>query len=562
MVSLKSKDTRCSLCSLACFLRLSESPHGYLEPDYRTDVPELRRGVCNRGNMTAELLAHIRRIDAAKFCGEETRQVPLEEAIRSLAGTVQASRTTLLIDGNLPAEDIAAALALAAGSHGKIAASVYLPTEDEMVLEGLAASRARLLTPENLAECDAILIVGDAFATHPVISKPVHALRKRNVRTPLVVLDSLPGRTSIFATHPLLVRPGTESRVLAALAGKSGVRDLGVLSCEVGRAASESGLPEGALAAAAAAVAGAKKLGVLVRAEIGKAANWDQIGLLSGLIASAKAGGVTACLTYGNALGAYRLARAAGARLDQPGETVIVLGTDVVSVLSRQECNRTLDGIRTLVAAAQLPTLTLGAADVVLPLAFNFEAGGTTVTGSGEVITVESLAEAPGEAVPAGELVMRLAHAMGLRGVERKVDRSVLETMPEVDVRAIIERGHPQVAKAPEGAFLAVTASDAIHFHTGGRTSHCEWPKYMAPNPVATMNVDDAGPLGIKSGDEVLLVSNEGEGRATAEVVKTQAAGVVAVSSGFAEMRRLFPWNMARRTGPVAVKIQKAGSET
>jgi anaerobic selenocysteine-containing dehydrogenase len=562
VVPLKNKDTRCSLCSLACFLRLSQSPHGYLEPDYREDVPELRRGVCNRGNMTAELLGHIRRIDAARFCGEVTRQVPLDEAIHNLAGTVRSSRTTLLIDGNLPGEDIAAGLALAAASGGKIAAGVYLPTEDEMVLEGLAASKAKLLTPENLVECDAILIVGDAFATHPVISKPVHALRKRNVRTPLVVVDSLPGRTSIFATHPLMVKPGTESRVLAALAGKSGVAALGSLSRDVAQAASESGLPEGVLAAAAAAVAGAKRLGVIVRAEIGKAANWDQTGLLSGLIASAKAGGVTACLTYGNALGAYRLARAARAKLDKPGETVIVLGTDVVSVLSKQECNRTLDGIRTLVAAAQLPTLTLGAADVVLPLAFNFEAGGTTVTGSGEVITVDSLAEAPGEAVPAGELVMKLADALGLRGVERKVDRRLLEEMPEVDSRPILERGQPEVAKAREREFLAVTESDAIHFHTGGRTSQCEWPRYMVPNPVVTMNLNDAQALGIATGDEVLLVSSEGEGRATAEVVKGQTAGVVAVSSGFAEMRGLFPWNMARRTGPVAVRIQKAGRET
>ena len=562
MIPLKNKDTRCSLCSLGCFLRMSQSPHGYLEPDYRKDVPELRRGVCSRGNMTADLLTHVHRVDAARLCGDEARAVPLDEAIRTLAEAIRTSRTTLLIDGNLPAEDIAAGLALAAASGGKIAAGVYLPSEDETVLDGLSASRARMLTPESIAECDALLIVGDAFATHPVLSKPVHALRKRNVRTPLVVVDSLPGRTSIFATHPLLVKPGTESRVLSAIAAALGVKDLGALSRETALAAAESGLAAGQLAAAAAALAGAAQLGVIVRAEIGKAANWDHVGLLSGLIASAKGGGVTACLTYGNALGAYRLARAAGARTERPGETAIVLGTDVVSVLSRQECERVLDGIKTLAAAAQLPTLTLGAADIVLPLAFNFEAGGTIVTGSGEVIHVDSLSDAPGEAVSAGEIVLRLAKVMGLRGMERKVDLQILERMPEVDARAMVGRGQPEVPKARAGELLAVTTSDAIHFHTGGRTGQCAWPSTIAPYPVATLNVKDAAPLGIERGDEVVLTSSEGDGRAIADVVKGQAAGVVAVSVGFAEIRRLFPWKSERRTGPVGVKIRKTGSET
>jgi anaerobic selenocysteine-containing dehydrogenase len=233
-----------------------------------------------------------------------------------------------------------------------------------------------------------------------------------------------------------------------------------------------------------------------------------------------------------------------------------------VSILSRQECERVLDGITTLAAGAQLPTLTLGAADIVLPLAFNFEAGGTTVTGSGEVIHVDSLSDAPGDAVSAGEIVLRLAKAMGLRGVERKADAGVLGKTPEVDARAMAGRGQPEAPKARAGELLAVTTSDAIHFHTGGRTGQCAWPSTIAPDPVATLNARDAGPLGIERGDEVTVSSSEGEGRAIADVVKGQAAGVVALSSGFAEMRRLFPWKAERRTGPVGVKIRKTGSET
>ncbi|GAI38013.1 unnamed protein product, partial [marine sediment metagenome] len=249
-------------------------------------------------------------LDAARRCdGGNPRSVTLTEVVAAVAQAAKSVPTTLLIDGNLPCEDITAALALAAASRGKINAGVYLPAEDEATLDGLAASRTRLFTPEELTECDAILVVGDAFATHPVISRAVHALRRRNGRTPLVVVDSLAGRTAIFATHPLVVRAGAESRILAVIAEKLGVGKLKPLQVKLEEAASEAGVGADELAAAADAIAGAKRLGVILRAEIGKAPNWRQIALLSGLIASAREGGVTACLTYGNALGGYRLAR-------------------------------------------------------------------------------------------------------------------------------------------------------------------------------------------------------------------------------------------------------------
>lgn len=560
---MKKTETRCTLCSLGCRVGLSQSAHGNVTPEYLKDTQDLRRGVCNRGNMTAELLGHVLRVDVAKLSnGGAAQNVPLDEAIAKLAKAARSADTSLLINGNLTCEDIAAGLALAAASDGKIRAAVYLPNEDEAVLDGLAAASVKLMTPEELAECDALLIVGDAFATHPGISRPVHHLRKEKRRLPLVVIDSLPGKTSIFATHPLLVKPGTESAALAAIAGKLGVKDVDALKLSIKQAASETGLPEAALAAAADAIGEAKKLGVIVRAEIGKAANWDQVALLAGLLASAKGGGVTACLTYGNAVGAHRLARAAGVKLDKPGKTTLVLGTDVVCGSSGDESAALPEGVKTCAAAAILPTATLGAADIVLPLACNFETGGTTVTGSGEVITVDAVADAPGHATSAGDLVIRLAQAMGLSGVERKVDPKVLRTAPSVDAAAIAKRKQPAPETAPEGEFLAVTQSDAVHFHTGSLTRQCAWPQYTAPGPVAALNADDAAALGIDDGDAVKLTSTEGEGIATASVVKAQATGVVAVSSAFGDMRGLFPWTQTNGTGPVTVKIEKAGRET
>lgn len=558
MKAFKSVNTRCNLCSLGCFLSVARSAHGYMAPEYRHDVPPLRRGACNRGNMTPDLMEHVRRVLSARFTDvKKPADVPLEPAFGRIADEVRASGATLVIDGNLPCEDIAAGLALAAGSKGKIAPVVYLPAEDEAVLDGLAAANTKFMTPEELAGCDALLIVGDAFATHPVISKPVHDLRRRNPRLPLIVVDSLVGRTEIFANLPLLVKPGTESRVLGAMALGAGVSGLGAMAEDASKVAGAAGVSAEALSAAVRAVAGAKKLGVIVRAEIGKATDWDRVGLLAGLIAGAKGGGVAACLTYGNAMGACRLSHTAGAGPAPASETMIVLGTDIASVLSEGECAATMDRVKMLVAAGALPSPTTDAANVVLPMAFNFESGGTTVTGSGEIIAVDSIVDPPGDAKPAGELARILAEMLGIAGVERKVDAKRFEHMPLANAKAIIERVESLPAEPRLGEFAAVTHSDAIHFHTGSMTGLMAWPQWMAPAPTVLMNSADAEALGIEAGERVIVESSEGQGEAKAELAKGHARGVVAVSSGFAAMRGLFRWNSAHPTGPVAVKVRK-----
>ena len=595
MALLKSHNTRCNLCSLGCFVALAETPRGLVECEFRQDVPALRRGVCNRGNMTAELLRHVRRLLSAKVCREGSRrEVRLDEAVRVVADAVSRCAGSLVIDGGLPCEDIGAALTLAAASNGRISASVYLPPEDESALNGLSASGAAFFTPEDLATCDAILVVGDAFATHPGIARPVHEARRHNPRLPLVVVDSIPGRTGIFASFPVTVKPGAESRALAAIAAKAGVTDLGSLVvAENGdaplnqdltvnadgppqRGASPISAPD-AIANAARVLAGAKKLGVILRAEPGKASNWDQVAYLAGKLAVAKGGGVAACLTCGNAMGAYRLAKAYVAQPLAPtkerpsaegttaitGEgacatsarVLIALGTDPATTRSKSEA-AALNGLKMLVAANAMPVPTMERADVALPMTFNFEAGGTVVTGSGEIITVDSVADAPGEAVPAGELAGMLAKALGIAGVARGFDRAAAERMPKTDASGITGRAQAAPVAVGVGEFVAVTQSDCIHAHTGSLTSMCAWPQYMAPEPLVAMSATDAATLGVKHNGRVRLVSLEGTCEGKADVSKMQPAGVVAVSSGFAASRGLFAWTNGR-TGPTTVKVER-----
>ena len=83
-----------------------------------------------------------------------------------------------------------------------------------------------------------------------------------------------------------------------------------------------------------------------------------------------------------------------------------------------------------------------------------------------------------------------------------------------------------------------VTHSDAIHFHTGSLTAMCAWPAWAEPRPFVAMNAADAGKLGVKHHDRVLVVSSEGQCEGEADVSKIHPAGVAAVSSGFASSPR------------------------
>ncbi len=559
MKPLKNPNTRCNFCSLGCYVSLAESAQEEVRPEYDHDVPPMRKGVCGRGNMTAELLRHPRRCISARIAEHGLiHEAKLDEAVKTAAGAVWSDGGTLLIDGNLPCEDIATAIKLAASSAGKISARVFLPPEDESALEGFAASGAKLFTPENLVECDAFLIVGDAFGTHPVISRPIHDARRKNPRMPLVVVDSARGHTSIFASALVTVRPGGESRVLAAIAAACGVADLGMLA----PIPNDAGAPAGDVANAARAVAGAKKLGVILRAEPGKASNWDQAVFLAGKIAEAKGGGVALCLTYGNAMGAYRLAKMAGVPVGasvQAANTLIALGGDPATAMMKEEA-ATLHALRTLVAANSMPVATMEMAHVALPLAFNFEAGGTTITGSGEIVRVEWVADAPGQAVLPGVLVEELAKSLGIQGIVRDVNREDLEAVPSAEAAKITARPHPALAAAGMGEDVLVTQSDSVHFHTGSLTSMCAWPAYWAPEPVVTIGAKEGESLGVIAGDRVRIITAEGRCEARADVSKAQPTGVAAVSGGFVVSRSLFPWNSSRRTGPTTARIEKIPS--
>ena len=139
--------TRCLLCSLACPVafeaRPSEGGSEVLTEYVRSD-PQTQGRLCFRGHYLAEMAAHPFRLTHAEMPGAARsdaadHSVPTDRAVAEVASRLAAARgrAGVLIDGNLPVEDTAAALHFARDILGTRWAAIHLPGPDLGMLEGI-----------------------------------------------------------------------------------------------------------------------------------------------------------------------------------------------------------------------------------------------------------------------------------------------------------------------------------------------------------------------------------------------------------------------------------------
>ena len=293
MTTLKATQTHCTLCSLGCTLGFETTPLGKVFPAYPGHITDNRHGICGRGHLNYELVDHALRLEHPLVRQNgRLEPVPLAWITEAVGPRLATEPTLVLADGSLCAEDLLAAATFARLLGNGAVFSIYMDPADAGMLTGLAASGVPILTPEQLAECDAVLSIGDAFGTHPIISRAVHATTRRNPRRLFAVIDSVPSRTTKFSNAFLQVRPATTSLVLKFLAGES------VTAANV---AGKAEVTESELLSLDAKLKTARKLGVLVACDFGRDQDPEAVGLLAGRIAQKASGGVLPLPILGNA---------------------------------------------------------------------------------------------------------------------------------------------------------------------------------------------------------------------------------------------------------------------
>jgi len=520
---------RCALCPAGCELGLASAGPDTWRSEYPIDADA---GLCPRGSAMGELIGHRRRILEPKIrMVGQLQTVPLDEALSAILDKAGDNEIVLLVDGSIPCEQMLAASAWCK-VWPKAKLSLVIEPDDEQLLLGLEASGADYLSDEDLAECDAFVIIGDVFAANPVCARGIFDRRRKQSRTPVVVIDPAAGSATKFATHRVSTPAGGELGALLAVAASAGAKV---------KAPGASPSKSPSAAAAGQAIAKCKKLGVIVSAEYGRGGAWRQIGYAAGQLAKALGGAVAPQTSGANALAAVRIAGRTGAislaQAMAPDAGVrIAVGTDVLGMLGRR------DG-EILAAAAPIPNSTTEAAEIILPLALVAEMSGTVLVSGQRPTAVAPLLEAPSGVPDAAGLVAALARAAG---VSEPQIPAIADSLDRLDAPA------PEPAPACEpidGALLI--GRSAMHAGCGSLTGHVSWQTGIRPAPVLRIPPQRARELNLKNAGDATIRANGQTALARVQVAPELDEGVFVLSDGFAEVRMLLPCQIDGEPGGI-----------
>lgn len=532
--------TTCLFCSLGCRagLRLG-GPDQYV-PDYGEGAGEDYAGLCARGSMLAELTNHRDRLLWPLVAGKETS---MADAVRRAAEALRVAavngRPMAFIDGNADLASLAQAAAALGKLLPKDRMAFYVPPADAELVAGCETSGAGTTAPKALRDADAILIIGNPFATHPVVAHWVLDRAKAAARGPLMVLDVRSGVTSAYATEAAVIPPGQEHVALAAM-GKA----LGVRGCD----ADTSDIDAVTLGGWARTLSEASRPVVVVAAECGRAARWFEVGLLAGEIARASGGTLLPLTVYGGALGAARLSARLGLAdfgtlctlaSESPGEVALCLGEGLADRLG---------GGRRCVAAMSLAPTGGEPCDTALPLAWAFETGGPVLLPGMGLVTSEAAIRPPAGVPTLSELAVALAGEPGTAVTDfADLPPARREGGDGPDLSPMTAAGDGQ---GP----VVVLAGDGVNFADGSVTRRVSFAAKVLGEPTLALSRAEALALGVGDGRQVRVAASGAELVARVEVQQEQAQGQAVLSGAYPESQRLVS-AACGGAGPAPVRV-------
>ena len=585
---------RCLLCNVGCPVRIRKGgPDRYLPDSPARDAGYA--GLCGRGSVLADLLDHPDRLlNASRCTAGGCQEIGLAAAMQEAAvtleekgaapvsgfmetgavpfsgrakGTVPFSQrrekgtapfaAAIIADGNLDLDTLAAAGRLAASVGA--AWSVFVPPSDAGLVHGLDAGGGAFIGPEDLADADAILIVGNAYATHPVAAHWVFEARKARPRMPVLVMADASGVTADYATSVFQPRLRSGEAACAVAAILTGQTD--ALGPESGRT----------LATWRDRLRGCKSLAIVVGAELDYA-DARALGTEVARLAAELGAKVCPLTTYGAAWGAVRLAASAGAVpietiLAEAPRTLLVMGVDLDSSLGRAAVGPALDKVVNLIYAGPMVNRTSRRASLMLPAAFPFEVAGRALLGPGREVRFGPLLRPPAGVPTIREILAALGSSADEKGAAPvsgfmetgAVPFSAKGTVPFSQRR---EKGTAPFADgpgAPGEGLLVAPAQDPFHFADGNLTRSAAWPQIVRPRPVLAMAEIDAQAAGLVDRGRAVVEGPGGSVEVEVAAGSTQRPGQARISAAFAEVRDMFGWTWdGRRPGePVRARVRK-----
>jgi len=571
------RESKCLFCSACCSVGVRLGPAATLQPDY-PPAGDGRVGICSRGHYVVELLNHPQRLTGAYLRINGKRELAQTvEGVRAASTRLKdlgmGAHIGVIVDGNLPCEALAALSQFTTEVLKSENFSIYIPPVDRAVLEGIGATQAAALSLTELAACDVILAVGDPFSMIPVMARPVQDARNAQRGNRLIVIDPLFGRAAKYATDHLAVNPGAEALALAAIANESGAAgDLAsALKKRTPAAVAETlGLHAAAVSSAAQAVKDAKSLGVIIGLAEGATSDPRTVALIAATMAEAKGGGIVPAVSYGNAVGAFRVAQSVGAlpagKLLKEAESgklkaLLVFGKDLLHGFAADDWANALSNLDFLAAALPIPGKISNIASVTLPLALWFEDEGTVIDFSGTRSEIVSLMQPPGAARTALELAEEIAAEVA-PGSTLSVELTAEDLMARKSGEPADMLGDLDKLPAPAqpAKWLLFPCQSTMNSYDGWLTLACTWAAMADGRPIARINPADLAEGGLASVDTFTVAS---DGRNLELIAKADTGvprGVIAVPCHIASRSGLIGKGVDESsgtllTGPTPVEI-------
>jgi anaerobic selenocysteine-containing dehydrogenase len=507
--------------------------------------------LCARAFGIGTLMAHPKRSNlAACRTNGALRTASIDQAIAATGERIEAdAATAIIVDGSYPTPAIEAVLSLASEAADTVGA-VFLPPADAAMLAGLEAAgwtRGSMPGESN----DAVLVIGDAFASHPPVARHVldakHAARGRQ----LLVVSPLAGGTAAFATRRAIVPPGGEAALLLDVARR--------LEADVPSVAGDGEADAREVEPIVEGLRGAKSPAIVLAQLDGTTPNGHIAACAAAAIAAKLDAPLLPLFTYGNALGAWQAASASGSTpladivqqtVEGTIQNLILVGVDPVAALAGLG-EQMLDGIEWTAAAAPFANATTERADVVLPLGLWCEEDGEATLPTEGAVALSAVAPPAGGALTVSELVARLREAVPRDAGNRT-------QAPAQDTPSW------QVIPPREGnGMTLVGRGDVFGFADGALTAFSPWSAAARPEPTVAIHPDDYKRAELAGARRATVTTPAGQMDIAVECTEDVPRGVAAVPVDLPQTRRLFRWDVEPRTaalacGPVEVTLGPA----
>jgi hypothetical protein len=501
-------------------------------------------GLCPRGLAIGELLDAPGRIRwATRRLDGRRREIPLAEAAKAIVAAAGDRDVVFFLDGALPCEQILAADASCRAWPKAKLCVVIEPAEMELLL-GTEASGAAYLSDADLAGCDGFLIVGDAFAANPACSRGVFYRRAADARVAIVVIDPGGGSAAKFATCRVAAPPGAELAAIAELSRAAGV--------DCPPMAPPGGMDVKGARSAGMALAGCKRLAVILAAEYGRGGDWRQIGYLAGKLAGALGGGIACQTTGANALAALRLGPRLAAisladALARQDAAWVTIGCDLLGMLG-------ISGREILAAGAAFANRSTEAAEFVMPAALAMELGGTHLLGGERQVCLDAVLPPPAGVMAPADIIGSIARAAGAQLPAPPPAAGALGRLSAEAPSIAPGRG----AVASPVLMLGRQPADA---GCGELTAHASWQSAGASPPTVRLAAADARHFGVKDLDVVEVRAGEIRVRARVRVSHSLDAGAVVLPEALPEARAMCPLHVRAAAGAVVASPQTVNIE-